>query len=102
MLTEPYTPQEITNATRDLKNRKAFGIGGAPGDVYKALGDWVTKPITDILQEIQKCQELPPEWKQGEVVHIYKNKGSAQECKNYRPICLALIEYKIRPIIIAR
>ena len=44
MLTEPYTSQEISNAVKNLKNRKPIGKDGIPGEVYKALGGWVTKP----------------------------------------------------------
>ena len=54
MLTEPYTSQEINNAIKNLKNRKAFGKDGIHGEVYKALGDWITKSLALILQEIQK------------------------------------------------
>ena len=60
------------------------------------------KTLTNILQEIQKWKEIPNEWKQGAVVHIYKNIGDVKECENYRPICLTQIAYKIWPIIITR
>jgi len=45
---------------------------------------------------------VPPEWKEGVIVHIYKQKGDIHECQNYRPICLKKIAYKIWPILIAR
>ena len=38
----------------------------------------------------------------GEIVYIYKNKGHAGGCGNYRPICVTQIVYKIWPGLIAR
>ena len=60
------------NAT---KNNKAHGPDGIPGEVYKVLKNWIRKPHTEILQKIQLGEDLPPEWKNGTMVHIYKNKG---------------------------
>jgi len=52
------------------------------------------------MQKIQKGDQISPEWKQGAIAHIYKDKGSINECKNYRPICLTQIAYKIWSILI--
>ena len=38
---------------------------------------------------------IPERWTEGEIVYIYKNKGDAGECGNYRPIFPTLIIYKI-------
>jgi len=99
---KPYTEQEVSKAISHLKNRKSHGIDGIPGEAYKALGKWITKPLTNILNKIHAGEPLPPDWLNGAVVHIYKNKGDAHECKNYQPICLTQIIYKIWPILITR
>ena len=90
---------DIRSAIHQLENNKSHGIAGIPGEVYKALKDWITTPLTKILQKIQQGDQLPPEWTQGTMVHICKNKGNIRGRKNYRPICLTQISYKIRPII---
>jgi len=102
MLTKTYEEKEIHQAIRQLKNNKSHGADGIPGEAYKTLIDWVTPGITEIMTKIQQGDKAPPEWKLGTVVHIYKNKGDIHECKNYRPICLTQIAYKIWPILITR
>jgi len=98
-LTEEYTEKEVQKATTQLKNRKSHGADGIPGEVYKVLGNWITKPMTKILNKIHQGDEIPPEWKNGAIVHIYKQKGDIHETKNYRPICLTKIAYKIWPTL---
>jgi len=99
MATKQYTQVDIRNAIRHLKTNKSHGIDGTTGEVYKELKDWIETPLTTILQKIQNGDQLPPEWTQGTVVHIYKNKGDIRGRKNYRPIFLAQLEYKIWPIM---
>merc|ERR1712112_411429 len=41
MLTREYTKQEINQAITQLKNRKAHGTDGIPGEVYEELKDWI-------------------------------------------------------------
>jgi len=93
-LIEDYTEDEINKTIQQLKNNKSHGQDGIPGETYKALKPWIAKPIMQILNKIKNRDKLPPEWTQGTMVHIYK-KGDAHECKNYRPICLTQIIYKI-------
>jgi len=50
----------------------------------------------------KKWKQLPKAWKNGAVVHIYKNKGDVEGCGNYRPVSLLQIAYKIRRNLITR
>ena len=50
---------------------------------------------------IKEGDGIPEEWLEGELVHIYKIKGGREDCISYRPICLTLIIYIIRPQLIA-
>ena len=74
MLTKQYTPPEIDTAISQLKNQKAHGIDGIPGEAYKALKNWIMHSLTEIIRKIQKGGKMPPEWKEGAIVHIYKKK----------------------------
>ena len=51
---------------------------------------------------IKAGKHIPEKWTEGTIVYIYKEKGDAGECKNYRPICLTQIIYKIWSGLIAR
>ena len=101
MLTREYT-EEIKISLRQLKNRKAHGTDGIPGEVYKALSNWITNPWKKYCQISKKEDEIPSEWKQGAIVQIYKNNGGVNEFQNYRPICITQIVYKIWTILITR
>jgi len=78
-----------------LKNNKSHGSDGIPGEAYKQLKKWLGKPLLQIMHKIQNGDQMPPEWKHGTIVHIYKNKGEVTDTKNYRPICLTQLIYKI-------
>ena len=54
------------------------------------------------MNQIKDGQAAPEDWTSGTIVYIYKNKGGAGECGNYRPICLTHVIYKIWTGLIAR
>ena len=70
-------------------------MDGITGEAYKSLGEWILKPVMEILRKMQAGDPLPTDWLTGAVAQIYKNKGDAKECRNYRPILLEKIIYKI-------
>jgi len=80
-----------------LKNQKSHGSDGIPGEAYKILHKHINLPIANIMNHIQAGGEMPKEWVEGTIVHIYKNKGEIDDCAPYRPICLTQIIYKIWP-----
>merc|ERR1712112_305512 len=88
MILKDYTQKDVQQAIKRLKNNKAHGTDGIPAEAYKAINNWITEPLTTMLNHIKNGQQLPKAWKNGAVVHIYKNKGSEKECNNYRPISL--------------
>ena len=85
-----------------LKNNKARGGDGIPGEAYKAIRTHIAQPIRIVMNKIQLGNELPEQWTRGEIEHIYKNKGRKQECSSYRPIRMARIIYKIWPPLITQ
>ena len=95
MLLKDYTQKDIQQAIKQLKNNKAHGTDGIPAEAFKAINNWITEPLTTMLNHIKNGAQLPKAWKNGAVVHIYKNKGDEKECDNYRPISLLEIVYKI-------
>ena len=53
------------------------------------------KADNKIMNQIIDGPAIPGDWENGTIVYIYKNKGDSGECRNYRPICLTQIIYKI-------
>ena len=78
-----------------LKNNKSHGRGGIPGGTYELLTTWLAKPLRTTINKIHHGDELPLDCANGTIVHIYRQKGDIRERRNYRPICLAQIAYKI-------
>ena len=74
MLLKDYTQKDIQQAIKHLKNNKAHGTDGIPAEAYKAINNWITEPLTTMLNRIKNGQQLPKAWKNGAVVHIYKIK----------------------------
>ena len=85
-LTADYTEKEIRNTINKLKNNKAHGSDGIPAETYKALSPWTTGTITNMMNLLKNGAEMPEEWTEGAIVHIYKNKGNPNNCDSYRPI----------------
>ena len=101
-LTQDYTRKDIKKAIQTLKNNKAHGSDGIPGEAYKVLKQHLVTPITLIMNKIKNGQKMPTDWAEGVIVHIYNNKGEVDECSSYRPICLTQVIYKIWSQLIAK
>ena len=94
-LTGTYTRNETKLAISELAKNKSHGTDGIPAEAYQACSKFVIGAITQIINNINLGLKPPNDWLEGAVVYLYKNKGDARECNNYRPICLIQIAYKI-------
>ena len=85
-----------------MKNGKATGMDGIPVEVWKCLGEEGIDMLWDLMKGIYEQEKIPMEWRDGVIIPIYKEKGSIQDCGNYRGIKLMSHTMKIWERIIDR
>jgi len=71
-----------------MKSRKAIGPDSIPVEIWKSSGEDGVAWLTDFFNVIFKIARIPQEWRHSTIIPLYKNKGDAQNCKNYRGIKL--------------
>ncbi|GJV91045.1 aminopeptidase M1 [Tanacetum coccineum] len=79
---------EVKEALRKMGRNKAVGPDEIPIEALKCLGGEGVKWLTTIFNKTFLSIKMPGEWRLSEVIPIYKNKGDAQSCSNYRGIKL--------------
>lgn len=68
---------------------------GILAKLYKTAGSILTEVLHDIFTSICEIEEMPQDYKNATIVALYKNKGSKEDCGNYRGIALLSIVAKI-------
>jgi len=95
---EPLVPEprafEVELAIEKLKNHKSPGTDQIPVELIKAGGRTICGEIHKLIISIWNKEELPDEWKELNIVPIYK-KGDKTDCNNYRGISLLSTMYKV-------
>ena len=82
----------------------AYSTPGPDGTTYahwKRL-DPEGKLLTTVMNICREAARVPPSWKTSTTVLAYKNKGDEKDLKNWRPICLQNMIYKIYAATIAK
>ena len=80
--------EEVKNALRRMKKGKAVGPDELPVEVWKCMGKMGIKFLTRLFNRLLMGERMPEEWRRSVLIPIYKNKGDAQCCGNYRGIKL--------------
>ena len=78
--------REVRNALRRMKKNKAVGPDELPVEVWKCMGEMGIKFLTRLFNRLLMGEQMPEEWRRSVLIPIYKNKGDAQCCGNYRGI----------------
>ena len=90
-----------------MKGGKAMGPDGIPIEVWRCLGDRVIVWLTKFFNFMFRSNKMLEEWRRSILVPIFKNKGDAQICTNYRVIKLMshtmklwerVIEHRLRSV----
>ncbi|GJX44892.1 retrovirus-related pol polyprotein LINE-1 [Tanacetum coccineum] len=71
-----------------MGRNKAVGPDQIPIEAWRSLGDEGIFWLTSLFNKIFTSAKMPEEWRLSEVIPIFKNKGDAQVCSNYRGIKL--------------
>ena len=80
--------EEVKNALKRMKKGKAVGSDEFQGDVWKCMEEMGIKFLTRLFNRLLMGERIPEEWRRSVLIPIYKNKGDAQCCGNYRGIKL--------------
>ncbi|BHF85325.1 hypothetical protein SprV_1002848800 [Sparganum proliferum] len=80
----PPSLQETIRAVQQLSSGKAPGSDAIPAEVYKHGGPQLMDHLTALFQEMWRQGEVPQDFKDATIVHLYKRKGNRQICDNHR------------------
>ena len=80
--------EEVKNALRRMKKGKAVGPDELPVEVWKCMRKMGIEVLTRLFNRLLIGERMPEEWRRSVLIPIYKNKGDAQCCGNYRGIKL--------------
>ena len=94
-LTDLPTIEELLVSIKQLTSGKAPGADGIPPDIFIHGGTSIVEELHKLFTLIWEEGEVPQEFKDAEVVHLYKNKGDQKDCNNHRGISLLCIAGKI-------
>ncbi|GJS86920.1 hypothetical protein Tco_0769556 [Tanacetum coccineum] len=75
-----------------MGRNKAVGPDQIPIEAWRCLEDEGVKWLTCLFNKILLSAKIPEEWRLSEVIPIYKNKGDAQACSNYRDDIVLIAE----------
>lgn len=79
-LDEPPQFKEVLSAIRSLKNNKSPGPDGLPAEILKKGGYLLIRQLYYLICNIWQKETLPQEWKDSNIVTIYKRKGDKSVC----------------------
>nr|VZH90250.1 unnamed protein product [Spirometra erinaceieuropaei] len=86
---------ETIRAVQQLSSGKAPGSDPIHAEVYKHGGPQLMDHLTAFFQEMWRQGEVPQDFKDATIGHLYKRKGNRQFCDNHRDISLLNIAWKI-------
>ena len=86
---------ELITTLKDTPNGKAPGSDGLPPEVFATGGPSLVAKLLELFQSMWRREELPQEFKDASITHLYKNKGNRQVCDNHRGISLLVIAGKV-------
>uniref|UniRef100_A0A803TTP7 Reverse transcriptase domain-containing protein n=1 Tax=Anolis carolinensis TaxID=28377 RepID=A0A803TTP7_ANOCA len=100
-LNREISEKEIDQAIMKLDNSKAPGPDGYTAVYYKKLKEELIPNLKKIMNEALNNQIIPESWKEANIVMIAKEDKDPNNVRNYRPISLLNVVYKIYANILA-
>lgn len=93
-LDRPFTHQELSEALGSLNKGKAPGIDGLTPEFYSFFWSELSDPFRDVLECALEVGSLPKS-AQKSILSLLPKSGDRMEIKNWRPISLLTVDYKI-------
>ena len=83
-----FDVDKIKLLNKKLLNKYSAGPDGIPTILLKKLFNSLCLPLSLLFQKSFNNSDLPDDWKQANVVPVFKEKGNKYDVNNYRPISL--------------
>ena len=93
-LEAPIQLQEVHAALQSMQGRRAPGIDGLTVEFFKAFWDIFAHDILDVFNESLASGSMPMSCRRA-VVTLLPKKGNLQDIKNWRPVSLLCVDYKL-------
>ena len=100
-LSDPPNLAETLKAIKQMSNGKTPGADGIPSEVFKHGGHKLARSLVRLFNVIWDSESVPQEFKDANIIHLYKRKGNRSCCDNHRGISLLATGGKILARIIA-
>ena len=91
---EKISATEVKDAIFASATGKSPGPDGLPAEFYREFAPELGEALHGVITEAMSAGELPESLRQGDIILLYK-KGDPEEIRNYRPITLLNVDYKI-------
>ena len=101
-LLQPLSSQEVSKAIKALAKDVCPRLDGLGVQWYIQYWDLIGDGLTKAYQHILDSGNMPQEWNEGLIYMIPKTNGQLEELRNWRPITLLNVIYKILAKTIAR
>ncbi|KAJ4945904.1 hypothetical protein JOQ06_023582, partial [Pogonophryne albipinna] len=83
-----------------MQGRRAPGIDGLSVEFYKAYWDVLSHDLLDVFNESLASGSMPMSCRRAVITQLPK-KGNLQDIKNWRPVSLLCVDYKLLPKALA-
>ncbi|CAC5382434.1 unnamed protein product [Mytilus coruscus] len=93
--------EEIEKSLKGMKKGKTPGPDGITAEFYLFFFNELKHVLLYIYQSIEENEELSRSMRYGNINIIFKNKGDQSDLKNFRPISLLNVDYKILARVMA-
>ncbi|KAJ1129654.1 hypothetical protein NDU88_008020 [Pleurodeles waltl] len=94
-LNAPFTLEALHLAATTSKRGKTPGSDGLPVELYVELWDLIGPDLLELYGEVVGKGSLPQSLREGMITLLYKQKGEREDLKNWRPISLLNVDYKL-------
>ena len=79
---------DVKETVPNLRGEKAAGICNISAELLNARGEAMICGLHAVLTAAWLSGTIPPDWKKGLVIPIWKGKGDHEDCNNYCGITL--------------
>ena len=70
--TEAFSREEVNRVIQKLKNNKSPGEDMITGEMCRAMGEYGTDRLHNLINDIWISESIPTEWKRGVIIKVPK------------------------------